>query len=302
METPPKNMMCGTDGPYLLPSTALISAAPPKLVSRIRLEEGGSDPLHGAVFKAAQEIGYSITVHESCVVYGYKGTIDYVKVPIGFPLWFQWEQLPHSSTYRVVDGARGKMWLFRYRTFKSKPLSGHLLKAREPWFYEEPSDAYRKVTAGPPPTPVVATTEQATTLQPAACPSSLLKELMTTGNDVPVGAEETVPATAAAPESEPVPIWFRNEDGDYFPGDALQPIHVPEGYPGWQAWAQIPHTRTLRAIDLDTQTLCLFRDGLFKKRPLTYELLVADDPWFHHTKGASAASSAGPIVTTTGAC
>ena len=85
METPPKNMMCGTDGPYLLPSTALISAAPPKLVPRVRLEEGGSDPLHGAVFKAAQEIGYSITVHESCVVYGYKGTIDYVKVPIGFP-------------------------------------------------------------------------------------------------------------------------------------------------------------------------------------------------------------------------
>ena len=113
------------------------------------------------------------------------------------------------------------------------------------------------------------TTEQATTLQPAACPSSLLKELMTTGNDVPVGAEETVPAMAAALESEPVPIWFRNEDGDYFPGDALQPILVPEGYPGWEAWAQIPNTRTVRAIDLDTQTLCLFRDGIFKKRPLT---------------------------------
>ena len=157
------------------------------------------------------------------------------------------------------------------------------------------------MTAGPPPTPAVAGTQQATTLQPADCPSSLLKELMTTDNDVPVGAEETVPAMAAAPESEPVPIWFRNEDGDYFPGDALQPIHVPEGYPGWAAWAQIPNTRTLRAIDLDTQTLCLFRDGIFKKRPLTYELLVADDPWFHHAQEARAASLAMPSVTTSGA-
>ena len=124
---------------------------------------------------------------------------------------------------------------------------------------------------------------------------------MTTGDDVHVGAEETVPALAAEPESEPVPIWFRNEDGDYFPGDALQPIHVPEGYPRLEAWAQIPRTRTLRAIDLDTQTLCLFRDGLFKKRPLTYELLVSDDPWSHHTAGASTASPAEQPAATSGA-
>ena len=54
---------CGHDRPYLLPSTALISAAPPKVVHRIHLEEGGTDPLHRTVFKAAQDMGYSITVH-----------------------------------------------------------------------------------------------------------------------------------------------------------------------------------------------------------------------------------------------
>ena len=40
------------------------------------------------------------------------------------------------------------------------------------------------------------------------------------------------------------------------------------------------------------QTLCLCRDVVFKKRPLTYELLISEDPWFHQTKGASAAPPA----------
>ena len=63
-----------------------------------------------------------------------------MQVPIGFPIWAHWEQVPGSLTYRVVDKPRGKMWLFRHLQFKSAWLTPGLLAADEPWFYEEQID------------------------------------------------------------------------------------------------------------------------------------------------------------------
>ena len=193
------------EGPRLLPSSASISAPPPNLASAIQLEEGGTDPLHRAIFEAAQKTGFCIAVHETSIIHGCnKGEIAFVKVPIGFPVWRHWRQVHNSSTYHVVDVHRGKMWLFRHRIFRSKSLTHDLLKAREPWFYDEAK---------------ILQTRAPLSMSPSRTDSRRREN----GEYVPLGAEVTIQGTIADPNAVPV---------------LEQPARVEEGYPVYPKWSR----------------------------------------------------------------
>ena len=109
----------------------------PSAPGKILLEKGGTDPAHRALYQIQKNLGHVAHVSASDIVRGYNDEIIFVKVPIGFPLWKYWTQVPGTDTWRVVDIRRERIWLFLFTTFRSKMLTQALLHASDPWFCQQ---------------------------------------------------------------------------------------------------------------------------------------------------------------------
>ena len=84
-----------------------------------------------------KNLGHVAHVSASDIVRGYNDEIIFVKVPIGFPLWKYWTQVPGTDTWRVVNIRRERIWLYLFTTFRSKMLTQALLHASDPWFCQQ---------------------------------------------------------------------------------------------------------------------------------------------------------------------